>query len=81
MFLLGTVLTASTQLYEYYKNNDRIGGVHTMNYNVHDNRVTPIHVYACIKDFMWTDDESELLLNVIYDYKVQQLLERNMQIY
>ena len=26
------------------------------------------------KDFKWTDDESELLLNVIYNYKAQQLL-------
>ena len=25
------------------------------------------------KDFIWTDDESELLFNVIDDYKVQQL--------
>ena len=27
------------------------------------------------KEFMWTDDESELLLNVVHEYKVQQLLE------
>ena len=27
------------------------------------------------KDFIWTDDEAELLLNVTHDYKVQHLVE------
>ena len=27
------------------------------------------------KDFVWTDDEAELLLNVTHHYKVQQLAE------
>ena len=27
------------------------------------------------KDFLWTDDEAELLLNVNHNYKVQQLTE------
>ena len=63
--------TASTQFCEHFKNDDRIGGVHTMNYCALDNRVTRIHVYAFEgndtfqkeaegqKDFIFTDDESE----------------------
>ena len=27
------------------------------------------------KDFQWTDDESELLLNVTYDYKTAKAIE------
>ena len=32
------------------------------------------------KDFVWTDDEAELLLNVNHHYKVQQLAEGSKQI-
>ena len=71
-------LLVSTQLYEHFKNEDRIGGMDTINYYALDNCMTCIHVYACEghaasqeeagegkKDFIRTDDESELLLNVV----------------
>ena len=74
-----------TQLYEHFTNNDRIGGMLTMNSYVLDNCVTRTHVCMSTKemippkkqgkgkkDFIWTDDDSELLLNIIHDYKVQQ---------
>ena len=43
-------LTAFTQLYKYFKNEDRTGGMHIINYYALDNLVTHNHVYACEGD-------------------------------